>query len=200
MHFHRARRFALLAGSGLWIVCGACSSTTAPASNGSQAGSGNPSTGETDASAAPAGTLDDEHIESAAIRYAQDGWSKMNHAAFETQQHAGNPMVNVYANQTAESTYREIQPMGTPKGAFAFPAGSILVKEMLGANGAPDVLTVMYKKTPGYDSTHDDWWYGRLGTDGVPTNPAYAGKVDFCVDCHSGTAEWDYVWGAGNVH
>jgi hypothetical protein len=53
----------------------------------------------------------------------------------------------------------------------------------------------MYKKAPGYDPTNGDWWYGRLSTDGTPTNAAYVGKVDFCVGCHSGAAATDHAWG-----
>lgn len=71
----------------------------------------------------------------------------------------------------------------------------MLVKEMLDPNGGAPILTVMYKKSPGYDPARHDWWYGRLRTDGVPTNPAYVGQVDFCVGCHGGTEKWDYAWG-----
>ncbi len=158
------------------------------------------SPGHESAATGPPGTLTDDQIESAASSYVAAGFAKVNRATFPTQQHAGNPPVNVYVNQTADSTYRAIDPGAKPKDAFAFPVGSMLVKEMLGASGAPEVLTVMYKKAPGYDPANGDWWYGRLTPGGTPTNAAFAGKVDFCIGCHTGTKQWDFAWGAGNTH
>lgn len=143
--------------------------------------------------AVPLGALDDRQIEAAAAAYA--GFARINRAPFPTQQHAGNPQVNVYANATAAASYRALDPSAPPAAGFAFPAGSILVKEMLGAAGKADVLTVMYKKSPGYDPAHHDWWYGRLDPSGAPTQPEYAGTIDFCIACHEGTARSDYVWG-----
>lgn len=167
----------LLTVLGCWLLTGCGSSS---------------STGSEDAASAP-GTLDDSRIEAAAVAYK--GFAKLNKDAYKTQQHAGNPFVNVYANPLAEERYRMIEPGGDPPAAFNFPAGSILVKEMLDPSGPASVLTVMYKKAAGYDPSHQDWWYGRLKPDGTPTNPEHVGLVDFCISCHSGTAEWDYAWG-----
>ena len=166
-------RAAALAGA---ILSAACASSAEPAPE----------------PAAP-GTLDDARIESAAAAYR--GFTKINAAPFVTQQHAGNPRVNVYANALAESSYRTIRPGGVAPAGFRFPPGSMLVKEMLETDGSASVLTVMYKKEAGYDSAQGDWWYGRLSPDGVPTNPAFAGRVDFCVSCHAGSAKWDHAWG-----
>jgi Cytochrome P460 len=162
----------------------ACSSGTPAAPSGAASA---------DASA-PEGTLDDARIEAAASTYAT-AFARVNRAPFATQQHAGNPMVNVYANDVAVGTYRAIAPSAPAPAGFAFRPGSMLVKEMLDASGRPEVLTVMYKKAPGYDVTHHDWWYGRLDPSGAPTQPSYAGKVDFCVACHEGAAGSDYAWG-----
>jgi Cytochrome P460 len=142
--------------------------------------------------AAP-GSLSDPAIEALSATYTQ--FAKLDQNAFPNQQHAGGAMVHVYANETAATRYRQIDTTKPAPSDFAFPPGSMLVKEMLDPAGGKPVLTVMYKKAPGYDSEHKDWWYGRLNPDGSPTNPAFAGKIDFCVGCHAGTAKWDYAWG-----
>jgi hypothetical protein len=145
------------------------------------------------AAASVPGSLDDMGIENAASELRD--LTRISTAPFPTKQHAGNALVNVYANALAEDRYRAIVPGGAAPAGFTFPAGSLLVKEMLDPSGGPSVLTAMYKRQAGYDPAHGDWWYGRLNSDGTPTNPAYAGRIEFCVACHSGTARWDYAWG-----
>jgi hypothetical protein len=144
------------------------------------------------AASAP-GTLDDGAIEALATTYA--GFARVNRDAYPTRQHQGNPLVNVFANDVAASTYESLAYGVSPDASVAFPPGSMLVKAMLDSSGSVDVLTVMYKKTAGYASSGGDWWYGRLGPDGVPTNPAYTGQVDFCVGCHAGAAPSDHAFG-----
>jgi hypothetical protein len=143
------------------------------------------------ADAAPPEAGVDETIQSQAARYK--AFTRMNIAAFQTQQHAGGAMVNVYVNAVALDSYRTIIPVQMPASTFEFPVGSMVVKEMLEASGT--VLTVMYKREQGYDPNNKNWWYGRLSPDGVPTNRAFVGRVDFCVACHAGAAKTDYVWG-----
>ena len=146
-----------------------------------------------EASVATPGTLDDKGITAAAAAYS--AFSKINRDAFRTAQHAENPMVDVFANDLAASTYRSIDPSGKAPANFAFAPGSMVIKEMKDAAGGRPILTVMYKKAAGYDPANGDWWYGRLNADGTPTNAAFVGKVDFCVGCHAGTAQWDHAWG-----
>jgi hypothetical protein len=67
-------------------------------------------------------------------------------------------------------------------------------------NGEVASLTVMYKKPPGYDPSHGDWWYGRLHPNGEPTDPAYVGKVDFCMGCHAAAAATDYAFGVDRAN
>jgi hypothetical protein len=143
--------------------------------------------------AGEAGTFDDAHIEAEAAQYVM--FAKIDKTPYPTRQHAGNPLVDVYANAAAEATYRSIDYAVAPDGPVQFAPGSMLVKAMLDPSGAPPILTVMYKKAPGYDPSHDNWWYGRLNADGTPTDPSYVGTVDFCVSCHMGTAMTDYAWG-----
>ena len=169
-------------------------SLVAVAACGSSDAAQEPSTGaDGGAAGSEPGMLDDQGIEKAAMSYARD-FTRVNKQAYPTRQHLGNMPVDVFANAAAERTYRAIDYPATASGAPRFPAGSMLVKAMLDG-GAPVVLTVMYKKAPGYDPPHGDWWYGRLNVDGTPTNVAYVGKVDFCDSCHSGAAATDFAWG-----
>lgn len=140
-------------------------------------------------SSSPGGATDTE-IGAMAARYAS--LPKMNAAPFRTGQHQGNPQVNVYASTAAEGAYRSVNA-GTFTGRF--PTGTLLVKEMLDPVGGAPILTVMYKKAPGYDPEHGDYWYGRLAADGTPTRADFVGKVGFCIDCHGGAAKTDRVWG-----
>jgi hypothetical protein len=155
------------------------------------------SSGEAGASAAPTVDPDvtqpDTVIGALAARYLDD--VQMNRTPFQTASHLGNPQVNVFATARAEAAYRRITPGGEAPADFVFPTGSLLVKEMLDADGGPPILTVMYKQPPGYDPPHDDWWFGRLRADGTPTDPAFVGRVGFCADCHAGSRPWDFVWG-----
>ena len=137
-----------------------------------------------------AGALSDAQIEHLAATYAS--FEKMNAQPFVTSQHQGNPMVNVYANAVAADTYRILAPTST---TTHFPAGSMLVKEMLDAKGGPPVLTVMYKLAPGYDTKHGDWWRGRLSVDGSPTSPELVGRVGFCIGCHDAASATDHAYG-----
>jgi hypothetical protein len=176
----------------------ACATNDA-SSAAADAGSGtNSARSAIDAEAAAPGSLDDSAIEATAIGYAT--FTKINAHPYPTRQHLGNPLVNVYANAIALNTYASLDFGVAPDGRVSFPPGSMLVKAMFDDDaGAPDVLTVMYKKSPGYDSAHDDWWYGRLdATSGTPTDPTYAGQVDFCIGCHIGTAASDYAWGVAS--
>jgi hypothetical protein len=132
-------------------------------------------------------------IESLASRYKT--LVEITTTPFHTRGHLGNPLVNVYANAPAVPLYRTLTSTGTGPAGFALPVGSMLVKEMLDAGGGPPILTVMYKEARGYDPANHDWWYGRLNADGSPTDPAYVGKVSFCIACHSGAAATDFAWG-----
>ena len=177
--------FAVAAPVGaLTVACGTSSSGRAGTGAGSRDGAPDPGS---------AGALDDAAIEAESASYAS--FARMNVRAYPTRQHLGNSNVNVFANALAAPIYRTLD-FGIPAdGRIAFPPGAMMVKEMLDGSGTATVLTVMYKKAPGYDPAHGDWWYGRLDLHGTPTDPAYAGRVDFCVGCHTGAAASDFAWG-----
>jgi hypothetical protein len=149
----------------------------APSSGGA---GGSLAAGAGGAAGSATAALTEPEIEKLAATYAT--FVKANATPFVTQQHQGNPLVNVYANATAAPAYSAITP--TAAGAV-FPQGSMLVKEMLDPAGGPPILTVMYKLPPGYDDANGNWWRGRLNADGSSTGAGLTGKVSFCISCHA---------------
>src|SRR5262249_15504673 len=158
-----------------------CSSTSGSPSSGAPVPPASAGT-----SSAP-GTLTDAQVEVRASSYK--AFAKINRMRYPTRQHLGNPLVDVYASPEVEALYRTVD-FGQPYdgGVVQFPAASMLVKPMYDDSGEVSALTVMYKRASGYDPTHGDWWYGRLNPDGSPTDPAYTGKIDFCIACHAAVA------------
>ncbi len=94
-------------------------------------------------------------------------------------------VVKLYANRAAA---------GDPA---TLPAGSILVKENYGPDGATLMaITVMYR-SPGYNPDHGDWYWAKYDPNGRPSQMngmSIAGKVGMCIDCHSGAAGDDYAF------
>ncbi|MEP6635297.1 MAG: cytochrome P460 family protein [Acidobacteriota bacterium] len=75
----------------------------------------------------------------------------------------------------------------------SFPAGSIIVKEKLSYSAAksPELLTVMIKRDPGYDSASGDWEY--LVMDGTATKINERGRIKSCNSCHVAYRPNDFV-------
>ena len=130
-------------------------------------------------------------IEDEASRYPT--FEKINVRPFPTAQHQGNPDVNVWTNELATEPYRMLSSGTTTDPEV--PIGSMIVKEMLDASGAPPILTVMAKQPAGFDPEHGDWWYGRLEVDGTATSSRFVGKVTFCIACHAGAGGGGYLFG-----
>lgn len=76
-----------------------------------------------------------------------------------------------------------------------YPVGSVVVKEKTalrcGQEGGHDGVGAMIKRTPGYDPAHGDWEY--LYFEDVAS--IESGRLASCIDCHSGAASADYVFG-----
>ena len=74
-----------------------------------------------------------------------------------------------------------------------FPIGSMIVKEKLGSpdSTAPEVLTVMIKRKPGYNPENGDWEY--LVLDGPASKIVERGKLTRCSSCHSSYEHSDFV-------
>lgn len=74
-----------------------------------------------------------------------------------------------------------------------FPVGTVIVKEKLETltSKAPEILTVMVKREPGYDRAAGDWEYVVL--DGARQVQA-SGKLAHCRACHVEKASTGYVF------
>jgi len=85
-------------------------------------------------------------------------------------------------------------------GAFAtpgtkYPVGSVIVKEKTalrdGQDGGHDGVGGMIKRAPGYDPAHGDWEYLYF----EDAASVECGRIASCIDCHSGAAAADFVFG-----
>ena len=94
--------------------------------------------------------------------------------------------VTVYVNDTGRKAMLEQK---SPK----FPEGSIIVKEKLSnpASPAPELLTVMVKRAPGYNPEVGDWEF--MVTDGKGVEVRERGKLENCQTCHVSWTRTDYV-------
>ena len=83
-----------------------------------------------------------------------------------------------------------------------YPVGSIIVKEKKALGywsttqpeemaKANDGVGGMIKRPPGYDPAHGDWEYFYF----EDANKVESGKMNSCIQCHSGAADKDYVFG-----
>ncbi len=134
---------------------------------------------------------DDAALRAEASSYRQ--FTKVNPQPFRTAQHQGNSMVNVWTNELATAPYLQLNAT-PPAQPLAFPVGAMVVKEMLAADGSPEILTVMAKQPPGYDPTNGDWWFARLDSNANATRSDFVGRVGFCIACHNGAAG-DHLFG-----
>jgi Cytochrome P460 len=102
--------------------------------------------------------------------------------------------VSVFMNDLAAGAFGKPSP--------SYPVGSIIVKEKkaIGYRSttrpgdmtkAADGVGGMIKRPAGYDPSHGDWEYFYF------EDPARieTGRISSCVQCHSGAADRDYVFG-----
>ncbi len=97
-----------------------------------------------------------------------------------------NRYISVYVNgKGQDAMMKQREP--------SFPAGSIIVKQKLlySAAKSPELLTVMIKREPGYDSASGDWEY--LVMDGTATKISERGRLQSCNSCHTAYRPNDYV-------
>ncbi len=107
-------------------------------------------------------------------------FTQVNATPFVSQ-HASAAAVNVWASSEALDTYTGIDPTDTSATVDSFPAGSILIKEMLDASGTRTGLTAMAKGGEGGSPDAGNWWWGRLDASGALVQ---GGTISFCIDCH----------------
>jgi hypothetical protein len=75
-----------------------------------------------------------------------------------------------------------------------FPEGSIIVKEKLGdpSSQTPELLTVMIKRSHGYNQAVGDWEF--MVTDGKGVEVKERGKLTNCQSCHASWPARDYIF------
>lgn len=82
-----------------------------------------------------------------------------------------------------------------PAGPFVVPEGTVAIKNEYDSMGVVFVKVVMVKKSAGYDPDHSDWYYeARNPDDSLASNPT-PGTPSLCIDCHTASADTDYLQG-----
>lgn len=94
--------------------------------------------------------------------------------------------VDIFVNDLAQEIYLNAQGI--------FPECAVIVKTHLDSQSSDTInaITVMVKMSPGYDPTHNDWWWGMYDRNGKVAE--MKGKVQVCIDCHQPMAAEDYVF------
>jgi hypothetical protein len=104
---------------------------------------------------------------------------------------SGNPHRDKYFTVYVNEVGREA--MLTQK-VPTFPEGTIIVKEKLSTKDSktPELLTVMFKRSKGFNSATGDWEYAVL--DGSGTKVEGRGKLENCQACHIANQRTDYIF------
>lgn len=93
--------------------------------------------------------------------------------------------------------FEKIHPESTGS-HVVMPVGTLIVRQVLDANGAVTKVTLMGKGPAGYDPTLGDWWFGVTDPSGTPLSDdtgMQVGRLTQCHGCHIPRAEDDYLFG-----
>lgn len=95
--------------------------------------------------------------------------------------------ISVYVNPVGR---RAMMSQAKP----GFPVGSIIVREKFQTRGSrqPELLTVMMKREPGYDSARGDWEY--MVVNGGVSEIRARGALGSCGGCHQQREADDYIF------
>jgi hypothetical protein len=108
------------------------------------------------------------------------------------------PEVQLWVSAEAAAAYARIAPDQDGSGVV-LPPGTIIVREVLGADGGVAKLTVMGKGPPGYNPAIGDWWFAVTAPDGTPLaaddGTPLVGRLEKCVMCHEDRAADDHLFG-----
>jgi len=121
-------------------------------------------------------------------------WAKrFSRVAYQSDTHGGR-MVNNYANSTGKKAYAKFEDLKKA------PQGSVFIKDSfsIGKNGSVSAgpIFLMEKKKPGFDSENNDWRYYLILPNGSlfgTTNGKNSAGVKFCIDCHRGGEDTDFL-------
>ncbi len=110
----------------------------------------------------------------------------------------GTALIALYSSKDATQSFAPIAPefSGTKEN---IPAGGIVVREVLDADGNPLKLTVMAKGPAGYNTRLGDWYFAVTDLHGIPlldsSGAPRSGKIVDCYGCHVPRASDDYLFG-----
>jgi hypothetical protein len=149
--------------------------------------------GETSAESSEGGSSSGgDEIDADAIKMMADGYTgfeKIN-ATASASQHGNAATVNFWVPSEFAAMYRMVDPAAPA--AIAFPEGTLVVKEHLDDTDTAAGYTMMYKGPAGTNAEASDWWFARVGADGELKEN---GAVGFCIACHTGAQESDFIYG-----
>lgn len=175
------RRSFVLAVSG-WLLAGCLGGI-----DSGEAGNA-PSATEPDAGVAPPSVTDFDRAMMEIAR-SYKSFAKIDRRSYMSTLGAFD--INVFVHGSV-NTYRSIHPEETATTAMKMDVGTVIVREVLDANGQVAKLTLMAKGPAGYDSTLGDWWFGEADPMG---NPTKMGRLTECHSCHVPRATEDYLFG-----
>jgi hypothetical protein len=104
--------------------------------------------------------------------------------------------INVYVTGDV-TTYERIHPETTTT-VSPLAVGTLIVREVLNADGSIDKLTLMAKGPAGYDPSLGDWWFGEADPQCQPivdSGGLELGRLDDCHSCHIPRQSDDYLFG-----
>jgi hypothetical protein len=98
--------------------------------------------------------------------------------------------------------YSRITPDQHGSGA-SVDSGTMIVREVLDAQGQVAKLTIMVKGPAGYNPSVGDFWFGVTQPDGTPlvdNGTKQLGKLTQCFGCHISRASDGYLFGVSLNH
>ena len=127
----------------------------------------------------------------------RDGFRLVNTTPFTTTV-GGDNLIDVWVTSTAAADYAKVKLDGSGSGVN-LPEGTVIVREVIGASGEVEKLTMMIKGAPGYFPGGGDWWYGVADPQGriLPDGDGglQMGTLEQCGSCHLTRASDGYLFG-----
>jgi hypothetical protein len=151
-----------------------------------------------DATIADAHTMDGLDTQMIGEASRMRRFTRINRAPYASTLGAFN--INLYVNQDARE-FRTIHPESAGTQVH-MPVGTLIVRQVLDANGDVAKVTLMAKGPPGYDPSIGDWWFGVTDASGVPLSDAsgvQVGRLTACHGCHIPRATDDYLFGVPKI-
>lgn len=128
------------------------------------------------------------------IAASYQSFSQINNDPYQST--LGAFQINLYVRGDTRE-YRAIHPETTTSNS-PIGVGTVIVREVLDAQGKVSKLTLMAKGPKGYDPTLGDWWFGEADPKGVALvagGVVRLGRLADCHGCHVPRAAQDYLFG-----